>query len=46
MAKYFLICTSKDHVPKGVEGSVAQAGMEEKALLTNHPKVIGWFVIL
>ncbi len=36
--KYFLICASKDHVLKGVEGGFAQAGHGRKDLMSKPSK--------
>ena len=36
--KYFLICASRDHVLKGVEGSFAQAGHGRKDLMSKPSK--------
>ncbi len=38
MAKYFLICASKDHVVKGVEGGFAQAGHGRKDFMSKPSK--------
>ncbi len=38
MTKYFLICTSKDHVLKGVEGGFAQAGHGRKDFISKPSK--------
>lgn len=38
MAKYFLICASKDHVLKGVEGGFAQAGHGRKDFISKPSK--------
>ena len=38
MTKYFLICATKDHVLKGVEGGFAQAGHGRKNFISNLSK--------
>ncbi len=38
MTKYFLICASRDHVLKGVEGGFAQAGHGRKDLMSKPSK--------
>lgn len=38
MAKYFLICASKDHVLKGVKGGFAQAGHGRKDYMSKPAK--------
>ncbi|MBA3648327.1 MAG: EVE domain-containing protein [Chitinophagales bacterium] len=38
MAKYFLICASRDHVLKGVTGGFAQAGHGRKDLISKPSK--------
>lgn len=38
MTKYFLICASKDHVLKGVEGGFAQAGHGRKDFMSKPSK--------
>ncbi len=38
MTKYFLICASRDHVLKGVEGGFAQAGNGRKDLMSKPSK--------
>ena len=38
MTKYFLICASRDHVLKGVEGGFAQAGHGRKDLISKLSK--------
>ncbi len=38
MTKYFLICASKDHVLKGVEGKFAQAGHGRKDFISKPSK--------
>ncbi|MEJ7678022.1 MAG: EVE domain-containing protein [Segetibacter sp.] len=38
MTKYFLICASKDHVLKGVEGGFAQAGHGRKDFISKPSK--------
>ncbi len=38
MTKYFLICASRDHVLKGVEGSFAQAGHGRKDFISKPSK--------
>ncbi len=38
MTKYFLICASRDHVLKGVEGDFAQAGHGRKDLISKLSK--------
>jgi predicted RNA-binding protein len=43
MTKYFLICASKDHVLKGVEGGFAQAGHGRKDLISKPSKGV-WVV--
>lgn len=38
MSRYFLICASRDHVLKGVEGGFAQAGHGRKDYMTKPAK--------
>lgn len=38
MTKYFLICASKDHVLRGIEGGFAQAGHGRKDLISKPAK--------
>jgi predicted RNA-binding protein len=38
MAKYFLICASRDHVLKGVKGGFAQAGHGRKEFISQLSK--------
>jgi predicted RNA-binding protein len=38
MTKYFLICASRDHVLKGVEGGFAQAGHGRKDFISKPSK--------
>jgi predicted RNA-binding protein len=43
MTKYYLICASKDHVAKGLEGGFAQAGHGRKDLMS-RPSKGDWIV--
>jgi predicted RNA-binding protein len=38
MTKYFLICASRDHVRKGIEGGFAQAGHGRKDFMSKPSK--------